>query len=207
MRTLAFIGSNCRLAGVSSAGKPTVRTCRPFGSSLVSCRPQLVCSRQHEPSVSCKRAALQKVKAANDDDSTFDFEDPETAREAIDLGLVLCKQQKWGKALEVFEKALSLPGTGIKRYRDKPRLISDGEKMAALYNIACCHAQLQDARSGLVALSGCIELGYTDWNQIRADPDLEFLRQDPRFEGLMERFQKKAGGFFGVDLSGIFGNK
>jgi hypothetical protein len=38
--------------------------------------------------------------------------------------------------------------------RDKPRLISDGEKMASLYNIACCHSQLQDARSGLVALSG-----------------------------------------------------
>lgn len=38
--------------------------------------------------------------------------------------------------------------------RDKPRLISDGEKMAALYNIACCHSQLEDARSGLVALSG-----------------------------------------------------
>jgi hypothetical protein len=33
-------------------------------------------------------------------------------------------------------------------------LISDGEKMALLYNIACCHSQQQDARSGLVALSG-----------------------------------------------------
>ncbi len=38
--------------------------------------------------------------------------------------------------------------------RDKPRLISDGEKMALLYNIACCHSQLEDARSGLVALAG-----------------------------------------------------
>lgn len=26
--------------------------------------------------------------------SAFDFEEPETAREAIDLGLVLCKQEK-----------------------------------------------------------------------------------------------------------------
>jgi hypothetical protein len=38
--------------------------------------------------------------------------------------------------------------------RDKPRLISDGEKMALLYNIACCQSQLQDARSSLVALGG-----------------------------------------------------
>jgi hypothetical protein len=49
--------------------------------------------------------------------------------------------------------------------RDKPRLISDGEKMALLYNIACCHAQLQDARSGLVALSGGPHLGHKQQQQ------------------------------------------
>lgn len=38
--------------------------------------------------------------------------------------------------------------------RDKPRTISDGERMAALYNIACCHAKLNDPRTGLVALAG-----------------------------------------------------
>lgn len=27
-----------------------------------------------------------------------------------------------------------------------------------------------------------MEVGYTDFGQIRTDPDLEFLRQDPRFE-------------------------
>jgi hypothetical protein len=27
-----------------------------------------------------------------------------------------------------------------------------------------------------------MELGYTDFGQIRTDPDLEFLRKDPRFE-------------------------
>ena len=38
--------------------------------------------------------------------------------------------------------------------RDKPRSISDGEKQSLLFNIACCHSQLQDARTGLVALAG-----------------------------------------------------
>ena len=42
--------------------------------------------------------------------------------------------------------------------RDKPRLISDGEKTTLLYNIACCHSQLEDARSGLVALAGRLSL-------------------------------------------------
>jgi hypothetical protein len=54
----------------------------------------------------------------------------------------------------VFQKALTLPGTGVKRFRDKPRLVSDGEKMAALFNIACCHSRLGEAREGLLALSG-----------------------------------------------------
>lgn len=47
--------------------------------------------------------------------------------------------------------------------RDKPRLISDGEKMALLYNIACCHSQLQDARAGLVALAGAVCVVGSCW--------------------------------------------
>lgn len=31
--------------------------------------------------------------------------------------------------------------------------------MALLYNIACCHSQMQDARSGLVALAGALLAG------------------------------------------------
>eukprot|EP00879_Flechtneria_rotunda_P005773 GHRR01006074.1.p1 GENE.GHRR01006074.1~~GHRR01006074.1.p1 ORF type:complete len:220 (+),score=31.96 GHRR01006074.1:184-843(+) len=180
------------------------RRCSPLladaGSNLIS--------RRHYASLTGSRRLAVTVRAAEEQNgSTFDYEEPETAREAIDLGLVLCKQQKWSRALQVFENGLTLPGTGVKRFRDKPRLISDSEKMAALYNIACCHSRLQDARSGLVALSGCLETGYTDFYQIRTDPDLEFLRQDSRFEGLMERFAKKGNGFLGLDLGNLFGGK
>jgi hypothetical protein len=51
--------------------------------------------------------------------------------------------------------------------RDKPRLVSDGEKMALLYNIACCHSQMQDARSGLVALAGALLAGSNSCQQWR----------------------------------------
>jgi hypothetical protein len=79
--------------------------------------------------------------------------------------------------------------------------------MAVLYNIACCHGKLGDVRSGLVALSGCLELGYQDFDVIKADPDMEALRQDPRMEGLLQRFQPKDAGLFGFDLGGLFGKK
>lgn len=108
------------------------------------------------------------------------------------------------EALQVYEKALTLPGTGLKRYRDKPRLISDGERSAALFNIACCHAQLGDTRAGLVALAGCLELGYDDFRQLRSDPDLAPLREDERFEGLLKRFEKPASSLAGL-LGSIFG--
>ncbi|MEW5305940.1 MAG: hypothetical protein WDW36_008450 [Sanguina aurantia] len=129
----------------------------------------------------------------------------ETAKEAIDLGNKFCRAGRFQEGLSVFEKALTLPGTGQKRFRDKPRLISDGEKQAALINIACCHSQLGDARSGLVAMSGALELGYEDFDQLRADPDLAVLRQDERFEGLLQRFEPKAGGGF-LGLGKLFGN-
>jgi hypothetical protein len=37
---------------------------------------------------------LKPLQATENEGSTFDYDEPETAREAIDLGLVLCKQQK-----------------------------------------------------------------------------------------------------------------
>ena len=62
------------------------------------------------------------------------------------------------------------------------------------------------AREGLAALAGCLEAGYEDADQLRADPDLDFLRQDERFEGLLERFRlgrSNQGGFFGGLLKGF----
>lgn len=46
-------------------------------------------------------------------------------------------------------------------HRDKPRPASDRERMTSLYNIACCHSQLGDTRSGLVALSGEFDKGLS----------------------------------------------
>ncbi|GFH12985.1 uncharacterized protein HaLaN_08779 [Haematococcus lacustris] len=114
----------------------------------------------------------------------------------------------WSDALELFERALTLPGTGIKRFRDKPKLASDREKMTALYNISCCHSQLGDVRSGLVALAGCLEVGYADFEQIRRDPDLATLRKDERFDGLLKRFEPSGmSAAMGFDLSSLFGKK
>jgi hypothetical protein len=40
--------------------------------------------------------------------------------------------------------------------RDKPPAPSEGEKMAALYNIACCNSQTGDIETGLAAFAGAL---------------------------------------------------
>jgi len=42
----------------------------------------------------CTRSSDMPADQTKDLSTAFDFEEPETAREAIDLGLVLCKQEK-----------------------------------------------------------------------------------------------------------------
>jgi len=74
--------------------------------------------------------------------------------------------------------------------RDKPAIASDGEKISAYYNIACCLSRTGNIHDGLLALLEALQMGYEDFDQLRQDPDLEAIRADTKFEPLMQRFQK-----------------
>jgi hypothetical protein len=130
--------------------------------------------------------------------------DVETAKEAIDAGLALFQQGRYADALVLFERAPTLPGTGTKRFRDKPPAASDGERQAALFNSACSHAKLGNADQGLAALAACLGAGYEDWAQVEGDPDLASLRADPRFQQLSARYKPRGGGGF---LGALFGRQ
>jgi len=56
--------------------------------------------------------------------------------------------------------------------------------MSALYNIACCHSRLDDARNGLIALAGALEAGFDDFATARSDADLATLRYALRFSSV-----------------------
>lgn len=82
---------------------PHIQTCRPFtaavrSSSSYSSALHARSNKQQHAGTSWQTAGkdmlLKPLQATENEGSTFDFEEPETAREAIDLGLVLCKQQK-----------------------------------------------------------------------------------------------------------------
>jgi tetratricopeptide (TPR) repeat protein len=98
------------------------------------------------------------VKAADELDLVASS-DPEDARGSIAIGLKYSAAGQWEQAQEYFERALELPGTGLKRWRDKPPALSAGELQAALYNVACCRSRLGDVENGLIAIAGAVEQG------------------------------------------------
>lgn len=122
---------------------------------------------------------------------TGDSADPLTAKESIEMGLEAYQEKDFEGALALFQQAFALPGTGIKRDKKKPNELSTGERYSALYNIACCQAQIGLFEDGLKTLASCMEAGYEDYENLRQDPDLEPLRMYPEFEEMIGRFEPK----------------
>jgi tetratricopeptide (TPR) repeat protein len=57
------------------------------------------------------------------------------------------------------------------------------------YNLACSQSLLKNIEAALKALIAAIKLGYRDWEFMRQDPDLDNLRQDGRFQEILERIK------------------
>ena len=66
---------------------------------------------------------------------------------------------------------------------------SEGEEMAALYNLACAYSALGQREAALAALEGAFEAGFEDYKTCRSDPDLSIL-QGPGLEKLISSRQK-----------------
>lgn len=176
-----------------------------------TCRVQnLRLHQQRRTHVSHSRTLRRRVCSASASSK------PEKSAGAIAMGLKAYEKADYNEAIGLFKEALTLPGSGIKQYRsvlllsstdvnpsgninmsccccccrDKPAIASDGEKISAYYNIACCLSQTGNTHDGLLALLEALQMGYEDFEQIRTDPDLEGLRADSKFEALIGRFQK-----------------
>ena len=59
------------------------------------------------------------------------------------------------------------------------------------YNLACSYSLLKMADPSLSALGKAIHLGYRDFAFIEKDPDLTFIRKDPRYRELLSEYTKK----------------
>jgi Flp pilus assembly protein TadD len=62
----------------------------------------------------------------------------------------------------------------------------------ARYNLACSHALLDMRAEAFRALDEAIRLGWRDPAHMRNDPDLEPIRDDPRFGEILEVLDREA---------------
>lgn len=60
----------------------------------------------------------------------------------------------------------------------------------ASFNLACCYSMLGKEQAGLAALNDAMNSGWDDFNKIRTDEYLAFLRKSPDFEQLLERYDE-----------------
>lgn len=63
---------------------------------------------------------------------------------------------------------------------------SEQEEMSALYNMACCYSKMQEMDSGIACIRGLLEVGFDDFETLRNDADLQYLRSSPEFEKLLD---------------------
>lgn len=70
------------------------------------------------------------------------------------------------------------------------RNIDDG---VAIYNVACCYALLGDVDLSALYLQRAVIAGYRDLEFIRNDPDFDGVRDDPYFQGAMEAISDAVG--------------
>ena len=123
---------------------------------------------------------------------------PATTAAAIEAGIGLYERGDYANALTLFSAALELPGAGVARYASSPReyrCASDGEVQSALYNAACCHAQLGNAAEALEALEGAMENGFDDFDAALADDDLAPAGKG-KLEELINKFNNPVGKLF-----------
>ena len=61
------------------------------------------------------------------------------------------------------------------------------EDPTTLYNAACNFALAGDLEQGIVTLDKSVDAGFSDKEWVQQDSDLDSLRDDPRFDAILER--------------------
>lgn len=99
-------------------------------------------------------------------------------------GLRLTESDRHERAEKYYQKALE-------QY-DKVLKIDDCQPTAH-YNIACTHSLRKKLDDAFKALEKSIDCGFQDFRWFQKDPDLDNLRDDPRYKKILERIDEERG--------------
>lgn len=93
----------------------------------------------------------------------------------MDMGLRHLTEARFQRAEREFTKVLEV----------EPR------NEIAWYNLACTYSRWQKVEQALEALQKAIECGFDDTKHMRDDPDLDNIREDPRFKAMIEKIERE----------------
>ena len=79
---------------------------------------------------------------------------------------------------------------GLRMDRRLVRLLP--QNATAHYNLACSLALLKRKAAAIRSLRQAVQLGYTDFDWMQQDPDLDGLKHDPAFNSLLEQLKPQS---------------
>lgn len=79
---------------------------------------------------------------------------------------------------------------GLKMDRRLVKLLP--QNATAHYNLACSLALLKRKAAAIASLRRAVSLGYTDFDWMQQDPDLDGLKKDPAFNALLVQLKPQS---------------
>jgi hypothetical protein len=95
-----------------------------------------------------------------------------TIDERAQQAVVLCEQGRWEDARALLEQVVE----------------DDPSHVAALYNLACAHAQLGDVNAALLRLAESIRAGFLNIEHLKRDSDLDPIRDTDGYRAILENW-------------------
>jgi len=129
------------------------------------------------------------------------------------LGVLYCRRGDYPSGIEQFERALKIDPRMAKTHMNlaiayyhtgkleralvhfRETLQNDPDYDPVVnYNIACVLSLQENVTAALDELEHAIKRGYTNWEQILSDPDLENARRSPRFDTILKAVNAERSG-------------
>jgi tetratricopeptide (TPR) repeat protein len=102
---------------------------------------------------------------------------------------VLERDPHFVEALKVLATNLSAKGLHDESLEVDQRLVRlRPDDKVALYNLACSYSMVSMIDSSLDSLKRAIDSGYSEFEYMQQDADLELTRRDPRFRELLAHY-------------------
>lgn len=108
-------------------------------------------------------------------------------RELFDDALAKFKKGQYEQALIDFEDVIGLEP---KNYLGDDFARTTQIYRVSQYNVACCYSAMEQTDAGLDALASALAVGFEDYEKVRKDANLAFLRQSPKFKVLIDKYDE-----------------